>query len=195
MCYEIFTTKYFLQEPLPPPGPGPRRGGHRGASRAGSELGPDANVESVLGPAVDDVVWRRAAQAAAASGLRSSASAQPKIVTGRLRSWNRRCKRQKPTRLPYSNMPSAARSRPDLIWFRPCASVRPFSVTPSHGTNDVIVIKDAFKSCIEFLDRLISTKHFRAERAPKCVLISIKDFFSLSLLFLRHQKEPFWWLL
>ena len=48
--------------------PGPRRGGHRGASRAGSELGPDANVESVLGPAVDDVVWRRAAQAAADAG-------------------------------------------------------------------------------------------------------------------------------
>ena len=66
-----------------------------------------------------------------------------------------------------------------------------FSVTPSHGTNDVIVIKDAFKSCIEFLDRLISTKHFRAERAPKCVLISIKDFFLSLFSFFVIKKNPF----
>ena len=33
-------------------------------------------------------------------------------VIGRPRSWNSRISRQKPTRLPYSNMPSAARSRP-----------------------------------------------------------------------------------
>ena len=50
--------------------------------------------------------------AAAAGGLRSSASAQPKTVRGSPRSWKIRITRQKPTRLPYSNMPSAARSRP-----------------------------------------------------------------------------------
>src|ERR1043166_6211411 len=50
--------------------------------------------------------------AAAAGGWRSMASAQPKIVNGRPRAWNRRINRQKPTRLPYSNMLSPARSRP-----------------------------------------------------------------------------------
>src|SRR5207247_2730212 len=53
--------------------------------------------------------------AAAAGGLRSMASAQPNTVRGRRRSWNRRIRRQKPTRLPYSNMVSAARSRPFAI--------------------------------------------------------------------------------
>ena len=50
--------------------------------------------------------------AAATAGLRSSASAQPNTVIGRPRSLKIRSTRQKPTRLPYSNSPSAARSRP-----------------------------------------------------------------------------------
>ena len=54
--------------------------------------------------------------AAAAAGLRSSASAQPNTVIGRPRSWKARIRRQKPTRQPYSNMPSAARSRPFTPW-------------------------------------------------------------------------------
>ena len=66
--------------------------------------------------------------ASAAGLLRSSASAQPNTVSGRPRSWKARMMRQKPTRTPNSNMPSAARSRP----FRPCEevedSVRPFSL-------------------------------------------------------------------
>ena len=41
-----------------------------GASRDGSELGPDANVAAVLGPAVDDVVWRSVLQVVAAAGWR-----------------------------------------------------------------------------------------------------------------------------
>ena len=69
--------------------------------------------------------------AAAAGGLRSRASAQPNTVRGRLRSWKLRITRQKPTRLPYSNMPSAARSRPVTLWGAPPASVSVASEKPS----------------------------------------------------------------
>lgn len=47
----------------------------------------------------------------AAGGLRSSATAQPNAVIGTPRSANSRAMRQKPTRVPYSYMLSAARSR------------------------------------------------------------------------------------
>ena len=66
--------------------------------------------------------------ASAAAGLRSSASAQPNTVSGRPRSWKARMMRQKPTRLPYSNMPSAARSRPFMPTDDVADSVRPVSV-------------------------------------------------------------------
>ena len=49
--------------------------------------------------------------AATASGLRSSAMATPKMVTGMPRPAKRRCRRQKPTRLPYSYIDSIGRSR------------------------------------------------------------------------------------
>ena len=49
--------------------------------------------------------------ALAAPGLRSSARAQAKTVSFSPRSSNSRSTRQKPTRLPYSNIDSAARSR------------------------------------------------------------------------------------
>ena len=52
-----------------------------------------------------------AAIASTAGGLRSSATAQPKIVAGRLRSWSSRISRQNPTRLPNSYMVSNAMSR------------------------------------------------------------------------------------
>jgi hypothetical protein len=39
-----------------------------GASRGGSELGADANVEGILGPAVDDALWRVACQVATDAG-------------------------------------------------------------------------------------------------------------------------------
>ncbi len=84
--------------------------------------------------------------AAAAGGMRSSASAQPNTVIGRLRSWNSRIRRQKPTRLPYSNMPSPARSRPLMPWPRPWASVSPVSVKPSpscdRGLRAFLVVHD-----------------------------------------------------
>ncbi|KAG0731104.1 hypothetical protein G6F23_015639 [Rhizopus arrhizus] len=46
------------------------------------------------------------------SGLRSSARPQPSTVAVMPRECSIRCTRQKPMRLPYSNIDSAARSRP-----------------------------------------------------------------------------------
>ena len=66
--------------------------------------------------------------ASAVSLFRSKASAQPKIVIGRPRSWKARIRRQKPTRLPNSNMPSPARSRPLRPFDELVDSVRPVSV-------------------------------------------------------------------
>ena len=63
--------------------------------------------------------------AAQASGLRSSALAIANTVQGSLRLVNMRCRRQKPARLPYSNMLSAPRSRPFTAAVAP--SVRPVS--------------------------------------------------------------------
>jgi hypothetical protein len=63
--------------------------------------------------------------AAQASGLRSSARAMANTVHGSLRLVNMRCRRQKPARLPYSNMLSAPRSRPMTEAVEP--SVKPVS--------------------------------------------------------------------
>lgn len=52
-------------------------------------------------------------------------------VIGSSRSWNRRISRQKPTRLPYSNVLSTARSRQLPFWLRPCASVAEFGLALS----------------------------------------------------------------
>ena len=70
-------------------------------------------------------------QIAAAGGFASKALAQPKIVTGTAKRLKIRCSRQKPTRAPYSNMLSAARSRPVTPRSAPSISVNPPSETPS----------------------------------------------------------------
>src|SRR4051794_21913005 len=74
--------------------------------------------------------------AAAAGGFRSSARAQPKMVIGSERSANNRITRQKPTREPYWNIPSAARSRPTTPGFEPRYSVRPDSDAGSPSPID-----------------------------------------------------------
>ena len=66
--------------------------------------------------------------ASAAGLLRSSARAQPNTVIGRPRSWKARIRRQKPARLPNSNMLSPARSRPLRPTDELVDSVRPVSV-------------------------------------------------------------------
>ena len=71
--------------------------------------------------------------ALAASALRSSASAQAKTVMGRPRSAKSRISRQKPTRLPYSNMLSAARSRSPRGTAAAGNSVKAASLTPSRS--------------------------------------------------------------
>src|SRR3989442_707067 len=98
----------------PPPG----RAGGVGAERAGRSAREHTCV--LAGPAGDD-------------GLRSRASAQPNTVSGRPRSLNNRSTRQNPTRLPYSNMPSAARSRPFTSLIPP-DSVSVASENPSSWT-------------------------------------------------------------
>ena len=72
--------------------------------------------------------------AAQASGLRSSARAMANTVQGSLRLVNMRCRRQKPARLPYSNMLSAPRSRPAKLAVEPSVRATSLAGSPS-GTE------------------------------------------------------------
>ncbi len=80
--------------------------------------------------------WPASAMALAPAGVRSSARAQPKMVIGICRSAKRRMIRQKPAREPYSNIPSAARSRSPAGTGELGTSTRPMSVRPSPFSNE-----------------------------------------------------------